>query len=275
MNYTELCKLLTEAVDKLGKRIYDVREARAVARVFLEDLYGFSTADMYGGREAEGCEENVERLVKGEPVQYVVGKALFADRYLTVRKGVLIPRPETEELCGWVAEETKENTEVLDVGTGSGCIAITLALDTKARVTAWDIADEALETARENSRELKAAVRVERQDMLQPPTDGRQWDIIVSNPPYICEKEKAEMEANVLDYEPHIALFVPDEDPLRFYRAIARYASTSLRKSGLLFFEINSGCAREMERMLVAEGFTEVETRTDQFGRERMVKAKK
>ena len=275
MNYTELCKLLTEAVDKLGKRIYDVREARAVARVFLEDLYGFSTADMYGGREAEGCEENVERLVKGEPVQYVVGKALFADRYLTVRKGVLIPRPETEELCGWVAKETKENTEVLDIGTGSGCIAITLALDTKARVTAWDIADEALETARENSRELKAAVRVERQDMLQPPTDGRQWDIIVSNPPYICEKEKAEMEANVLDYEPHIALFVPDEDPLRFYRAIARYASTSLRKGGLLFFEINSGCAREMERMLVAEGFMEVETRTDQFGRERMVKAKK
>ena len=275
MNYTELCKLLTEAVDKFGKRIYDVREARAVARVFLEDLYGFSTADMYGGREAESCEENVERLVKGEPVQYVVGKALFADRYLTVRKGVLIPRPETEELCGWVAEEAKENTEVLDIGTGSGCIAITLALDTKARVTAWDIADEALETARENSRELKAAVRVERQDMLQPPTDGRQWDIIVSNPPYICEKEKAEMEANVLDYEPHIALFVPDEDPLRFYRAIARYASTSLRKGGFLFFEINSGCAREMERMLVAEGFTEVETRTDQFGRERMVKAKK
>ena len=275
MNYTELFKLLTEAVDKLGKRIYDVREARAVARVFLEDLYGFSAADMYGGREAEGCEENVERLVKGEPVQYVVGKALFADRYLTVRKGVLIPRPETEELCGWVAEEAKENTEVLDIGTGSGCIAITLALDTKARVTAWDIADEALETARENSRELKAAVRVERQDMLQPPTDGRQWDIIVSNPPYICEKEKAEMEANVLDYEPHIALFVPDEDPLRFYRAIARYASTSLRKGGLLFFEINSGCAREMERMLVAEGFSEVETRTDQFGRERMVKAKK
>ena len=275
MNYTELCKLLTEAVDKFGKRIYDVREARAVARVFLEDLYGFSTADMYGGREVEGCEENVERLVKGEPVQYVVGKALFADRYLTVRKGVLIPRPETEELCGWVAEEAKENTEVLDIGTGSGCIAITLALDTKARVTAWDIADEALETARENSRELKAAVRVERQDMLQPPTDGRQWDIIVSNPPYICEKEKAEMEANVLDYEPHIALFVPDEDPLRFYRAIARYASTSLRKGGLLVFEVNSGCAREMERMLVAEGFSEVETRTDQFGRERMVKAKK
>lgn len=273
MNYTELCKLLTEAVGKSGERIYDMREARAVARVFLEDLYGFSTADMYGGREVEGCEENVERLVKGEPVQYVVGKALFADRYLTVRKGVLIPRPETEELCAWVAEEAKENAEVLDIGTGSGCIAITLALDTKARVTAWDIAEEALETARENSRELKAAVRVERQDMLQPPADGRQWDIIVSNPPYICEKEAAEMETNVLDYEPHIALFVPDEDPLRFYRAIVRYASTSLRKGGLLFFEMNSGCVREMERMLVAEGFAEVETRADQFGRERMVKA--
>lgn len=264
---------MADATDTTGKRLYDGREARAVARVFLEDLYGFTLTDLYNGRSVDVASGLVRRLTEGVPVQYVVGKALFADRYYKVREGVLIPRPETAELCQWIAEEAKENDEVLDIGTGSGCIAITLALNTGAKVTAWDIAEEALETARENSRNLKAAVNVERHDILQPTTDERQWDIIVSNPPYICESEKAAMEANVLEHEPHLALFVPDEDPLKFYRAIARFASKTLRKGGRLFFEMNSRFVRDMEQMLEAEGFTDVEIRKDLYGRERMIKA--
>ncbi|MGN0282593.1 MAG: peptide chain release factor N(5)-glutamine methyltransferase [Prevotella sp.] len=292
MTYQELCKLLTDATDKSGEKLYDEREARAVARVFLEDFCGFTLADLYNGRDFERATEEerrsnggateehrrdvrqaIDRLAVGEPVQYVVGKALFADRYFTVRKGVLIPRPETAELCDWIAEEAKEGDEILDIGTGSGCIAITVALNTKAKVTAWDIADEALTTAEENSRDLKAAVSVERHDILQPTTDERQWDIIVSNPPYICENEKAEMKANVLEHEPHLALFVPDDDPLKFYRAIARYAAKTLRKGGRLFFEMNSGFVRELTLMLEADGFTDIEMRCDMYGRQRMMRA--
>ena len=273
MTYQELCRLLTEAVDRCGKRLYDEREARAVARVFLVDCLGFTMADLYGGRDFDLSPDYVKRLSVGEPVQYVVGKALFADRYFKVGKGVLIPRPETAELCQWIAEEAQEGCDVLDIGTGSGCIAVTLALDMKAKVTAWDIADEALLTASENARLLNADVSVEKRDILNVVADERQWDIIVSNPPYICEKEMAGMEANVLEHEPHLALFVPDDDPLKFYRAIAGFASKALRKGGRLFFEINSRCAREMEAMLAEEGFAKVEMRKDLYGRERMMKA--
>ena len=283
MNYQELCRQMAEAVDKSGKRLYDVREARAVARVFLEDYCGFDVTDLYSGKSfvtQSGDERNdigqaVDRLLSGEPVQYVVGKALFGDRYFSVVKGVLIPRPETEELCQWIAEEIQEGQNLLDVGTGSGCIAISIALDTHAEVTAWDIADEALATAKKNAINLNANVKVEKQDILQPPSDGRQWDIIVSNPPYICEKEKSGMDNNVLEHEPHLALFVPDDDPLRFYRAIARYATSSLSMAGTLYFEINPAYRHEMELMLVSEGFTHVETRVDMFGKQRMMKAKK
>lgn len=273
MTYQELCRHLADAVDSSGKRLYDEREARAVARVFLEDLYGFSLSDLYNGRSVDADTDKVARLTAGVPVQYVVGKALFADRYFKVREGVLIPRPETAELCRWIAEEAIEGCRLLDIGTGSGCIAITLALDLKADVTAWDIADEALLTASENARLLDADVVVERHDILNVMACERQWDIIVSNPPYICEKEKADMEANVLEHEPHLALFVPDDDPLKFYRAIAKYAAKALRKGGRLYFEINSRCVREMEAMLGEEGFVNVEVRKDLYGRERMVKA--
>lgn len=161
---------------------------------------------------------------------------------------------------------------MLDIGTGSGCIAITLSLDAKLKATAWDIAEEALETARENSNDLKADVNVGRHDILQPTTDERQWDIIVSNLPYICENEKAAMETNVLEHEPRLALFVPDEDSLKFYRAIARFSSKTLRKGGRLLFEMNPRFVRDMELMLEAEGFADVEIRKDQFGKERMIK---
>lgn len=275
MTYQDICREIANVEDSHGKRAYDEREARAVARILLEDVLGFTLADIYGGKQVN-CSADFIRafnlIRQGVPVQYAVGKALFADRYFKVTKGVLIPRPETQELCLWVAEDCKTAGTILDIGTGSGCIAITLALETKAKVTAWDIANEALQTAKTNAQALGADVTVERQDALKVTDDGRRWDVIVSNPPYICQKEKVDMEANVVDHEPSIALFVPDSDPLMFYRAISRYASTSLNKGGCLFFEINPLYAKEMETMAEEEGFAHFETREDQYGKKRMMK---
>lgn len=275
MTYQDICREIANVEDSHGKRAYDEREARAVARILLEDVLGFTLADIYGGKQVN-CSADFIRafnlIRQGVPVQYAVGKALFADRYFKITKGVLIPRPETQELCLWVAEDCKTAGTILDIGTGSGCIAITLALETKAKVTAWDIANEALQTAKTNAQALGADVTVERQDALKVTDDGRRWDVIVSNPPYICQKEKVDMEANVVDHEPSIALFVPDSDPLMFYRAITRYASTSLNKGGCLFFEINPLYAKEMETMAEEEGFAHFETREDQYGKKRMMK---
>ena len=276
MTFQDICREIAATVDSHGKMVYDEREARAVARVLVEDVLGLNIADLYGGVMMESPNADLMRaldlVTQGVPVQYAVGKALFADRYFKVTKGVLIPRPETEELCQWVAEDCKTASAMLDIGTGSGCIAITLALETNAKVTAWDIADEALDVAKENARAHGADVVVERNDILTADDDGRRWDVIVSNPPYICEKEKADMEANVLDHEPRLALFVPDDDPLLFYRAIARYAAFALKEGGRLFLEVNPTYNNEMTRMLREEGFCRVEVRKDLYGRERMMK---
>ena len=276
MTFQDICREIAATVDSHGKRVYDEREARAVARVLVEDVLGLNIADLYGGVMMESPNADFLRaldlVTQGVPVQYAVGKAIFADRYFKVNKGVLIPRPETEELCQWVAEDCKTAGTILDIGTGSGCIAITLALETKAKVTAWDIAEEALMTAKANAEALKANVIVERKNVFETNDDERRWDVIVSNPPYICEKEKAHMESNVLDHEPSIALFVPNSDPLLFYRAITRYASSSLNKGGRLFFEINPLYAKEMEAMAEEEGFINHETREDQYGKARMMK---
>lgn len=276
MTFQDICREIAATVDSHGKMVYDEREARAVARVLVEDVLGLNIADLYGGVTMESPNADFLRALdlvrQGVPVQYAVGKALFADRYFKVTKGVLIPRPETEELCQWVAEDCKTASTMLDIGTGSGCIAITLALETNAKVTAWDIADEALDVAKENAGAHRADVVVERNDILTADDDGRRWDVIVSNPPYICEKEKADMEANVLDHEPRLALFVPDDDPLLFYRAIARYAAFALKEGGRLFLEVNPIYNNEMIRMLREEGFCRVEVRKDLYGRERMMK---
>ena len=276
MTFQDICREIAATVDSHGKMVYDEREARAVARVLVEDVLGLNIADLYGGMTMESPNADFLRaldlVTQGVPVQYAVGKALFADRYFKVTKGVLIPRPETEELCQWVAEDCKTASTMLDIGTGSGCIAITLALETNAKVTAWDIADEALDVAKENARAHGADVVVERNDILTADDDGRRWDVIVSNPPYICEKEKADMEANVLDHEPRLALFVPDDDPLLFYRAITRYAAFALKEGGRLFLEVNPTYNNEMTRMLREEGFCRVEVRKDLYGRERMMK---
>ena len=196
-----------------------------------------------------------------------------------MRPGVLIPRPETAgliELMASLRDPKRSSADILDIGTGSGCIAVTAALDIPgADVTAWDIADEALATTAENAKELGAQVRIVRQDALFPPEDNGLWDFVVSNPPYICDRERAEMSRNVLDHEPATALFVPDDDPLKFYRAIARYSRLALRPGGWLLFEINPLYADEMLTMLTDEHFDRISISDDMFGRKRFAMAQR
>ena len=280
MTYQDLCKSLASR--------YPEREAKAVIRYLLEVGYGLSMADIISGAAesipSDEMGKKLRRLLNGEPVQYVVGKAEFGGRIFRVTPDVLIPRPETYELCQWLEEEERgkrkeeRDFSILDIGTGSGCIAITLALDMpQAKVEAWDISADALTVARENAQELQAKVKFEQVDVLSslPAQGGLGWVSIISNPPYICQKEAVEMEQHVLDHEPHQALFVPDEDPLLFFRAIARLGQKALHKDGRLYFEINPAYHQELTKMLDEMGYSEIETRKDQFGRNRMIKAKR
>lgn len=347
MTYNQLWKRLTV--------IYNEREAQAIVRTVLDALFGMSLTDICLGKvtqlsadDTTRLEKIMQRLEKSEPVQYVLGAEWFAGRLFDVAPGVLIPRPETEDLVKWACDEAKEkekednskeergkeekevskkrealkkeeqplssplkeekeglrkgedasqkeeqllssllknNNEVsekgeeaphpsiLDIGTGSGCIAITVALALpQAHVTAWDISTDALAIAAGNAHRLGASVRFEHQDALSAPDDEERWDVIVSNPPYICDKERADMSDNVLSYEPELALFVPDSDPLLFYRAIARYASKALKPGGRLLFETNTAYAHEVAQAMADEGFTAIEVRNDCFGKPRMVK---
>lgn len=372
MTYNQLWKRLTA--------IYNEREAQAIVRTVLDALFGMSLTDICLGKvtqlsadDTTRLEKIMQRLEKSEPVQYVLGAGWFAGRLFDVAPGVLIPRPETEDLVKWACDEAKEkekednskeergkeekevskkgealkkeeqplstplkeekeglrkgkdasqkeeqplssplkeekeglrkgedasqkeeqplssllksNKEVsekgeevphpsiLDIGTGSGCIAITVALALpQARVTAWDISTDALAIAAGNAHRLGASVRFEHQDALSAPDDEERWDVIVSNPPYICDRERADMSDNVLSYEPELALFVPDSDPLLFYRAIARYASKALKPGGRLLFETNTAYVHEVAQAMADEGFTAIEVRNDCFGKPRMVK---
>lgn len=276
MTYRELWRTL--------EPLYGNGEARAVTDYVLDVCFGLSKADiMCGAVEEMTAEKTAElnkifgRLMEGEPVQYVLGRAEFSGRWFNVRPGVLIPRPETEELCAWITADSKASAspKVLDIGTGSGCIAITLQLDMpESKVTAWDISADALDVARENAQQLGANVNFVKQDALNAKPEG-EWDVIVSNPPYICEKEKKDMAVNVLEHEPHTALFVPDADPLLFYRAITRLAVQTLSKGGRLYFEINPIYADDTCHMMRAEGMTAVELRSDMYGKQRMAKGVK
>ena len=291
--------------------LYDAGEAQAIVRTVLDVKYGMTLTDIICGKvneisadEERKLEEIIIRLQKGEPVQYVLGEADFAGRTFHVEPGVLIPRPETAELCQWIEEDiagkstdspkdssedsSKDSPEVspqatddarriLDICTGSGCIAITLGLNIpNSEVTGWDISEDALRIAQGNMEMLKARnVRIEYQDALALPKAAEAADLIVSNPPYICEKEKADMEKNVLEHEPSLALFVPNEDPLKFYRAIAEYASSALKSGGALYFEINPIYEKETREMLLKLDFKDIETKEDAFGKKRMMRAMK
>lgn len=276
MTYRELWRTL--------EPLYGNGEARAITDYVLDVCFGLSKADILCGAVDEMTAEKTaelnkifNRLTEGEPVQYVLGRAEFSGRWFNVRPGVLIPRPETEELCAWITADSKASAspKVLDIGTGSGCIATTLQLDMpESKVTAWDISADALDVARENAQQLGANVNFVKQDALNAKPEG-EWDVIVSNPPYICEKEKKDMAVNVLEHEPHTALFVPDAAPLLFYRAITRLAVQTLSKGGRLYFEINPIYADDTCRMMRAEGMTAVELRSDMYGKQRMAKGVK
>lgn len=276
MTYRELWRTL--------EPLYGNGEARAITDYVLDVCFGLSKADILcGAVEEMTAEKTAElnkifgRLMEGEPVQYVLGRAEFCGRWFDVRPGVLIPRPETEELCAWITADSKASgsPKVLDIGTGSGCIAITLQLDMpESKVTAWDISADALDVARENAQRFGANVNFVKQDALNAKPEG-EWDVIVSNPPYICEKEKKDMAVNVLEHEPHTALFVPDADPLLFYRAITRLAVQTLSKGGRLYFEINPIYADDTCHMMQTEGMTAVELRSDMYGKQRMAKGVK
>ena len=271
MTYHQLWKRL--------EKIYGEGEAKAIARMMYEVRYGLSMSDLLMGRDADiapaELEEMAGRLEQCEPIQYVLGQADFCGRSFMVNQHVLIPRPETEELIRLIGDTQPSATDILDIGTGSGCIAITLAAKfPEARVMAWDISEEALEVARENAKRNCVNVSFEQVDVLSEPI-AKGYDLIVSNPPYICQKERMAMEQNVLDYEPHTALFVPDDDPLLFYRAIADLAVHALMPEGWLYFEINPVYAEPLKQMLTEKGFKHIAIHEDQFGKQRMICAQR
>lgn len=218
------------------------------------------------------------RLAKYVPVQYIAGETDFMGLKFKVDSSVLIPRPETEELVNWVVKTVDHEAplEIIDVGTGSGCIAISLKnLLPNSFLTGVDVMRDALATAKSNSELNNIHVDWKMRDALNMPHDVDKYDVIVSNPPYVLETEKKQMRQNVLDFEPHTALFVEDEDPLLFYEAISNWAISGLKKGGFLFFEINEKYAKETKSLLEEEGFKNVEIGTDIFDKERMVKAEK
>lgn len=257
-------------------------EASALAFMLIEETTRLSKSEILTS-ECDGIDTDhllslAQIIAQGTPIQQVLGYAYFCGMKLKVTPSVLIPRPETEELVRWVVEETPAPHSILDIGTGSGCIAIALAKALpQAALTAIDISSDALTVARENAILYNIDIDFIQADILNPPPSfaDRQYDVIVSNPPYICRKEADEMEKNVLDHEPHLALFVPDDDPLLFYRAIATQALKMLTPGGTLFFEINRLYAKELTTVLQSMGFRHITVRRDQFNNIRMLRARK
>ena len=270
-----------ETVDRLTARLaplYGEREARAIARSAVAELAEIPLSALLTDPGAElaveGLAEAEAQLAAGKPLQYVVGHTEFYGRRFAVREGVLIPRPETEELVDRMVRSERGARRLLDIGTGSGCIAASLALALpEAEVYAADISDAALAVAAENFQSLGAKVTLRKADALNGLEEvfPERFDAIVSNPPYVPESDRAAMHPNVRDHEPALALFVPDGDRIRFYRAIARAGRRMLAPGGRLWFEIYEHAADEVVRMLGGEGYTDTEVLRDLFDKPRMV----
>lgn len=267
------------------KGVYSESEAGALAKLLLVEVFGFSTLELYGGKDKAISEKErsllndiIKRLLQNEPIQYILGVETFSGLNFRVDKNVLIPRPETQELVEWILSDNKnlKDGRILDIGTGSGCIAITLAKKLpEVEVEAWDVSKRALQIATQNASDNEVRVHFVEQDVLAFIPQGTYFDVMVSNPPYITEVEKNEMEANVLEWEPETALFVQDNDALLFYRKIAALGCVMLKPGGMLYFEINRAYGAEMVEMLNGMGYSFVELRKDLFGNDRMVKATK
>lgn len=264
--------------------VYDVHEARAITKIVFTKVFNTDSLRLSLDRfrlltteQQSNLKEILLRLKKPEPVQYVLGEAWFCNLRFAVNPQVLIPRPETEELVEWVVasiNSTHEKCHILDIGTGSGCIAISLSIKIPtAKVAAIDLSQGALQTAAANALYHHAQVEFTAADILKDELDVGRYHIIVSNPPYIAFDEKENMGKNVVEHEPHLALFVPNNNPLLFYETIARKAKQALQPGGKLFFEINERYGNEVIELLKQKGYTAIELRKDISGRDRMVKA--
>ncbi|MDE6416982.1 MAG: peptide chain release factor N(5)-glutamine methyltransferase [Duncaniella sp.] len=278
---------LRETVQQIEKSLsprYGAGEAKAMAGIIMEHLKGYSAVDLvlYGDREVSDfikgkIDAVVERLLAGEPIQYIIGSTRWHGLTIKVTPDVLIPRPETSELVDLITDRYGDTPDlnVLDLCTGSGCIAIALARSLPfSKVTGVDISDGALAVARDNGKELKVSVKWLKADVLNLSMTGT-YDIIVSNPPYVLESERAEMEAHVLDHEPSLALFVPDDDPLRFYSAILSKAPRLLSESGRIYFEINPLEASSLRDLMVSGGWQDVTVIKDIHGTDRFMTAQR
>ena len=266
-------------------KVYPCEEANSFFGLLAEDYLKMSRFELSLNRENEVSAADLEkfdrakeRLLKHEPIQHIIGETEFFGLKFKVNSNVLVPRPETEELVQWILDDidSEENEiKLLDIGTGSGCIAISLAKNLpEAKFFAYDISKKALETASLNAQTNDVGVNFSEKDILQTDHLEQQYSHIVSNPPYVRELEKAEMQANVLKYEPETALYVKDEDPLIFYRKITELAQKALRPGGKLYFEINQYLGTETEKLLQEYGF-KTELRKDIYGNFRMLKGEK
>ncbi len=271
---------LSQQIQQAIASMYPEREAKAIAQAYLNMVCGATTLDILLEKTVEEPVDfaaDLSRLAAGVPLQYVTGKAYFFDRLFSLNAATLIPRPETEELVSQVLNLMgNKPTRVLDIGTGSGCIAISLALEApQAQLSAWDVAKEAIAQAQENADHLGAEVDFKQQNVFDWSSDQTIWDIIVSNPPYVLNAEKAEMEAHVVNHEPHVALFVPDEDPLLFYRVIGEMAQLRLKPGGFLCFEINRAFGAQNVSLAEAQGFENIQLLKDFHGNDRILIAQR
>jgi len=261
--------------------LYGIREARSAAGIVVQHFCGFTRRDLIVEPDAPAVfsgdmELVLRQLLDFRPVQYVVGRADFCGRAFEVGEGVLVPRPETEQLVDWIVKTTGDAAcRILDIGTGSGCIAVSLAAQCpRCRVAGMDISEQALRYARRNAHLHGVKVDLAQADILDSTLEAGEFDIIVSNPPYVPASDAASMCRNVLDYEPHEALFVPDDDVLLFYRAAADFALRSLADGGSLFFEVYENAARQTAGMLAEKGFSQVELRSDLNSKPRMIRCR-
>ncbi|TVP44509.1 MAG: peptide chain release factor N(5)-glutamine methyltransferase [Mongoliibacter sp.] len=261
--------------------LYGKNEAESLSLWLLEDFLGIRRKDLLENIEVvfipEELEKALEALLEGKPIQYITGKAPFYGREFEVNPAVLIPRNETEELVHLIIKENKKvSLRILDIGTGSGCIPITLQLEILgSKVYGVDISETALELAQKNADLLGAFVTFQKLDILTEEIPFQDLDIVVSNPPYVRHSEKSLMHRNVLDHEPHLALFVYDDDPLLFYRTIAGKAKKVLKPGGKLYFEINEAFGEETLKLMEDQGFTQVELHKDLNGRNRILVGRK
>ena len=279
MTLPEIKNLFLQKLDTL----YPETEILSFFYLLLEHHFGTKKIDLALEPELMRKEwpekrfsEALDQLLEERPIQYVVGHAEFAGLKFKVNENVLIPRPETEELVAWMLEsiDKSQPLRILDIGTGSGCIPITLSLQIpSAEIHAVDISEKALELARENAQRLGAEVRFFNLDILTVESLAENYDVIVSNPPYVRLSEKNQMRGNVLKHEPDLALYVRDEDPLLFYRKIAALGKSALTENGMLFFEINENLAEPVREALSNLSYQNIEVRMDIYGKNRMIRA--